>query len=221
MFALIVLIGGRDAFAQLPDGLTRSRWAMDDPIYAEKYARGAEKTNIAGKIKQAADARFVRESYGFYGSAGMSSFGDGGNPMASAEAGVTGYWTSYFTNRIGAVAAANDDDVYLGVETGIRLQAPTRLAPFVGLGLFAGYAEETRLADNDGVDNDDNGWIDERGEEEDHFSGALAAVYPEIGVHFWWTPKVRLSVFARELVTTEGRDSDSTYFGGTIGIFSR
>ncbi|WP_231615719.1 hypothetical protein [Novipirellula artificiosorum] len=208
------------ASAQLPNGMTRSRWAMEDPVYQEKYADGADKTDIAGKVKQASDARFIKDAFGYYGSAGLSVLGDSANPMASAELGATGYWTSYMTNRVGLVAAVNTDDIYMGGEAGFRLQTPTRLAPFAGLGLFAGYASHTEPAENDGVDNDDNGWIDERGEEEE-IGGGLAAIYPEVGVHFWWTPKVRLSVFGRQLITTEGRDADSTYIGGSIGIFSR
>ena len=35
----------------LPTGMLRSRWAMDDNAYAEKYAQGAEKSDIAGKLK--------------------------------------------------------------------------------------------------------------------------------------------------------------------------
>ncbi|WP_442507048.1 hypothetical protein SH528x_005934 [Novipirellula sp. SH528] len=210
-----------NSIAQLPDGLTKSRWAMDDPIYSEKYEDGASKLDLPGKVKQAADARFVEGMFGLYGAAGISSLGTDGDAMGTLEAGATGYWTSYFTNRFGLIAAVNSQDSYIGGETGLRLQTPTRLAPFVGLGLFAGYAESEELADNDHVDNNDDGRIDEWGEEKTRFDGVLAAIYPEAGIHFWWTPRVRLSAYARQMITTEGRDSDTVYFGGTIGVFSR
>ena len=38
----------------------RSRYALDDPIYQEKYAVGADKDDIAGKLKQATDARHTK-----------------------------------------------------------------------------------------------------------------------------------------------------------------
>lgn len=205
----------------IPSGFLKSRWAMSDPQYAQKYAKGASKTNLPKKIKQAADARFVDNFAGWYFSTGLSSIGDTPAPLGSIEVGYTGYQTSYLTNRVGFIAAINNEDFYVGGETGIRLQTPTRLAPFVGVGLFAGASSTRSPAEHDNVDNDDDGAIDEDGETEFDFDGALAAVYPEAGLHFWWSPRVRLSGFGRYLVTTEGRRADSTYFGMTIAILSR
>ncbi|MGB7345074.1 MAG: hypothetical protein WBD20_12745 [Pirellulaceae bacterium] len=205
----------------IPAGFMRSRWAMSDPQYATKYANGASKLNLPKKIKQAADARFVDDFAGWYISAGLTSIGDTPSPLGSIELGFTGYQTSYLTNRVGFVAALNDEDFYIGGETGIRLQTPTRLAPFVGLGLFAGASSTRSPAEHDDVDNDDDGSVDEDGETEFDFDGALAAVYPEAGLHFWWTPRVRFSGFGRYMITTEGRRADSTYFGASVAILSR
>lgn len=205
----------------IPSGLLKSRWAMSDPQYAKKYAKGASKINLPQKIKQAADARFVDDFSGWYLSAGLTAIGDTPAPLGSIELGCTGYQTSYLTNRVGFIAAVNDEDFYIGGETGIRLQTPTRLAPFVGVGLFAGASSTRSPAEHDNVDNDDDGAVDEDGETEFDFDGVLAAVYPEVGLHFWWTPRVRLSGFGRFMVTTEGRRADSSYFGATIAILSR
>ncbi|MBB3209703.1 hypothetical protein FHS27_005543 [Rhodopirellula rubra] len=218
---LCLLHFARPVQAQLPTGITKSRWAMDDPDYAQKYADGAEKTDVPGKIKQAADARFLKDSSGCYFSGGLTAFGTSSNPMGSLELGYTGYGTSFMTNRMGFVAAANDDDYFLGGELGMRFQTPTRLAPFVGWGLFAGASSTTESADDDNIDNDDDGDIDEWGEEEESFDGALMAIYPETGIHFWWTPRVRISGFGRYLVTTEGRDADAWYYGASIAILSK
>ncbi|MGB7326908.1 MAG: hypothetical protein WBD31_18675 [Rubripirellula sp.] len=204
-----------------PTGLLRSRWAMSDPGYAQKYARGAKKTNFPKRIKQAADARFVDDFSGWYFSGGLTSFSDTPSPMGSLEIGYTGYQTSYLTNRMGFILAANDNDYYIGGETGLRLQTPTRLAPFVGAGLFLGASSTRKNAENDDVDNDDDGSVDEDGETEFAFDGALAAVYPECGIHFWWSPRLRLSGFGRYMVTTEGRNADTWYFGATIAVLSR
>ena len=40
--------------------MLKSRYAMDDPVYAEKYAIGAEKFDLLGKVKQAIDARHAK-----------------------------------------------------------------------------------------------------------------------------------------------------------------
>jgi hypothetical protein len=205
----------------VPAGFLRSRWAMSDPEYATKYAEGAPKTDLPKKIKQAADARFVNDYSGCYFSAGMTSIGDTPSPLGSLELGYTGYQTSYLSNRVGFIAAFNDDDFFIGGETGVRVQTPTRLAPFLGLGLFAGASSTRSPAEHDRMDNDDDGSVDEYGETETDFDGALAAIYPEIGLHFWWTPRVRFSGFGRYMITTEGRAADATYFGASVAIFSR
>ncbi|QDT07123.1 hypothetical protein K227x_55480 [Rubripirellula lacrimiformis] len=205
----------------VPTGFLRSRWAMTDPAYAEKYANGARKTNLLKKIKQAADARFVRDFAGWYLSGGLTAIGDTPDPLGSIEIGVTGYQTSYLTSRLGFIAAANDKDFYVGGETGLRIQTPTRLAPFVGGGLFLGASSTRSPAEDDNVDNDDDGAVDEDGETEFDFDGALAAIYPEAGVHFWWSPRVRISGFGRYLITTEGRSADSWYYGVSMAILSR
>lgn len=208
------------ASAQIPGEWLKSRWAMSDPEYAEKYAEGVSKTDIAGKVKQASDARFVKQTSGFYGSAGITQFSGVANPMGSLEIGYTGYWTSYLTNRVGLILAANDDDYFTGAEVGMRLQTPTRMAPFVGAGLFIGGSSVTTIVDDDNIDNDDDGSVDELGEEEEIFNGVLSGIYPETGIHFWWTPRVRISGFGRYMITTEGRSSDAWYFGSSIAILS-
>ncbi len=210
-----------EARGQLPTGLTKSRWAMDDPEYAEKYAHGAEKSNIAGKLKQANDARFIDHHSGYYLSTGVTSIGKTANPLGSLEGGYTGYWESFVTNRVGLIAAANKDDYFVGGEIGMRFQSPTRLAPFVGTGLFTGVSRGSKPAAHDRIDNDDDGQIDERNEKKQTFDGALSAIYPETGLHFWWTSRTRLTGFGRYLITTDGRANDAWYFGFSIAVLSK
>ncbi|WP_231617466.1 hypothetical protein [Novipirellula aureliae] len=204
----------------LPTGLTKSRWAMDDPEYAVKYANGVPKTNVFGKIKQASDARFIDNAAGGYFSAGITDFSNAESALASLECGYTGYWKSYLTNRVGLVLAFSDTDYFLGAETGFRLQTPTRLAPFAGLGLFAGVANVGADDADEWVDQNNDGAIDFRDEQESGFDGAMAAVYPEAGIHFWWTPRIRLSGFGRYMITTEGRDADAWYYGFSMAVLS-
>lgn len=153
-------------------------------------------------------------------SGGLTSLAESEHSLASIEAGYEGYWTSYLTSRIGIIGAINDNDGYIGAETGLRLQTPTRLAPFVGAGLFGGFASQSVPANNDGIDNDQDKIIDEFDEEQFRLSGSLIGVYPEIGLHFWWSPRVRLTGFGRYLVTTEGRDADSWLYGFGIALMS-
>lgn len=44
----------------------KSRYAKSDPVYAEKYADGAAKTDLLGKSKQAIDARHVEGLGGWF-----------------------------------------------------------------------------------------------------------------------------------------------------------
>ena len=205
----------------LPSGLLRSRWAMDDPEYAEKYCDGAEKTDVAGKLKQAADARFVAGSTGFFVSGGAVARPDAESGLGGIDVGVENYAASFLTTRGSWMLLGDGEDLFTGADLGIRLQTPSRLAPFAGVGLFAGYAEEVVPAADDGIDNDDDGFVDERGEDRERFSDFLASVYPEFGVHFWWMPGVRLTSFGRYMVTTQGRREDDWMIGGGLAIFAK
>ncbi|TWT93919.1 hypothetical protein [Stieleria varia] len=204
----------------LPTGILRSRWAMDDPEYAEKYAKGAKKSDVLGKLKQAADARFMADASGMFVSGGVTQRTNNDEGMLALDIGGEHYLSSYLTGRASLMGMANSDDWFTGVDTGLRLQTPTRLAPFVGLGAYAGFASEEVLADDDGKDNDDDGRIDEYREQDEVFSGAFAALYPEVGTHFWWTPGVRLTGFGRYMVSTEGRDSDDWMIGIGVAFFN-
>lgn len=211
----MVLVG-----CALPTGVLKSRWAMDDPEYAQKYCDGAEKGDVLGKLKQANDARFQEDASGWFVSGGFSKRGDDEDGLVAIDIGREAYFTSFLTGRASLMGMGNGEDWFTGADTGLRLQSPSRFAPFVGAGLFAGYAKEVVPADDDWIDNDDDGYVDEHGEDKERLSDAIAAVYPELGAHFWWNPSVRLTGFGRYLVTTDGRDSDDWLFGVGIALFS-
>ncbi len=219
LFAMLCVVA--TSGCTLPSGILRSRWAMDDPDYAAKYAEGAEKTDIRGKLKQAVDARFQNGSSGMFVSGGAYVRPDSQSGMGAIDVGVESYVTSYLTTRGSLTLFAGGGDLFTGLDLGMRLQSPSRLAPFAGAGTFAGYAREVVPADDDWIDNDEDGFIDEHGEDRERFSGFLLAVYPEVGTHFWWTPNIRLTGFGRYLVTTEGRDDDDWLIGGGVALFSK
>lgn len=205
---------------RLPTGLTHSRWAMEHPEYAKKYAEGVPKSDPIGKVKQASDARFLNGASGTYVSAGAAYRSNSGGGFV-ADVGSENYLTSYLTQRLSLSGAAGWDQASIGLDTGLRLQTPTRLAPFVGVGGYLGMNWETVDADDDGVDNDEDGATDELGEEDTEYDLTMASIYPEVGAHFWWTPHARLTGFGRYWVTTDGRESDAWIVGGGLAIFRK
>lgn len=195
-----------------------SRWAMDVPEYNAKYSRPYpedELETLARKAKQSADARFVAGRSGAYaGGAGQTDPG-----AAGAELGVFHYFDEHTEGRasLAWLASSAADNSFLGANLGARVQTPSRVAPFAGVGMFGGYSDVTEAADNDRRDNDDDGAIDELGEEKTTIDGVLGAVNPEVGVHFWMTSQLRLTASASYYITTEGRDHDFWMYGVNLG----
>lgn len=125
------------------------------------------------------------------------------------------------TGRGSLAAYADTEEGYVGLDVGLRFQAPTRIAPFAGIGMFHGYSRTVQNAMFDGIDNDNNGLIDELNEKQTGVDGWLSAVYPEVGAHFWLNGRRRVTVFGRYLVTTEGRAHDDWLVGGQVTVFNR
>ncbi len=194
---------------------------MDDADYAAKYCDGAERWDIPGKLKQALDARFLDGATGMFASGGYTYRPDSDHSLMSLDVGGEAYMTSYLTGRASLMGMVNEDDWFTGADVGLRVQTPSRLAPFVGTGVYAGAARETVDASDDGIDNDDDGWVDENREKKKRFSGAFAAVYPEVGAHFWWTPRIRLTSYGRYMIATEGREADDWMLGVGLAVFSK
>lgn len=194
---------------------------MDDPVYAEKYADGAEKGDLLGKAKQAFDARHTRHLGGLYGSGGYQYRPEGEGSLPGAEVGYEVYAQNWLTARGSLALYSDGDQGYGGLDLGLRVQPPTRIAPFAGIGIFNGVSRGDRLATNDHVDNDDDDLVDEPGERESFLDGWLAAVYPEVGVHAWVNGSVRVSGYGRYFITSDGRDSDHWLIGGQVTFFTR
>ncbi len=210
----IVALGGCSS-------LLRSRYAMDDPVYAEKYADGAARRDVLGKAKQALDARHTEGLGGFYLSGGTQVRPDSGNAMFGGDLGGEAYVANWLTTRAALSVYYGDDEGFAGGDIGARLQTPTRIAPFVGIGTFQGFSRGIRLADEDGLDNDDDGRWDEKGETDGYLDGFLSVVYPEVGVHMWLDGNWRITTYGRYLVTSRGRDDDDWLLGLQVTAFSR
>ena len=177
----IVLLG-----VALAAGCSGSRWARDDPDYAAKYPHHTD--NVAKMTKQAVDARHVKGKGGPY--AGLSGAGD---PFAmGGEAGWFHYPTSYLEWHGGLAGLLYEGEASAtgGVTAGARLQSPSRLAPFVGMGTYAGASPKMFEDGPNFMDDDGDGQIDEPDE---LGKDGVLAIYPEAGVHFWLTPEWRLT----------------------------
>ena len=117
------------------------------------------------------------------------------------------------------LASEELEDFFGGFSLGVRYNTETRVSAFVGMGVYAGYSKETVLADEDRIDNDDDGFVDEAGEEKDIVDNVLASIYPEAGVHLWISDRSRLTLSARYHVTTEGRENDFWLYSFGIAFF--
>ena len=209
-------------FASGCQSLLKSRYAMNDPVYAEKYAEGAEPGDLAGKAKQAVDARFVDGLAGLYLSGGLQKKSSGlSDPFTGAELGYEFYPTSWFSHRLGAAAYWGGDEGYLGADTGFRFQLPARATPFIGAGAIAGVSRSVSPANDDHRDNDDDHFIDEGDEEESSLDGAFVGIYPEVGAHLWLNGNIRLTASGKYWITSLGRDNDDWLVGGQLTFFTR
>jgi len=181
-------------------GCTGSRWARDDPDYAAKYPRHTE--NIPRMIKQSMDARHLKEKGGGY----VALAGRDEPAAMGGEIGGFYYPSPFIEGRLGIAGLIYeaDEPVSGGLLAGARLQSPTRLAPFVGIGAYVGLTPEIGLSE-DGIDNDFDGFVDNRGEVESKFVGALI---PEAGCHFWLTPGWRVTGSASYYMTTSGPEDN-------------
>lgn len=198
---------------------------MDDPVYAEKYAEGAKKTDLLGKAKQALDARHTENLNGMYFSGGAQQRHSDEDAIYGGEVGYESYAANWVSLRgsLAVYVGEQDDNTegYGGLDLGLRFQTPSRIAPFVGVGIFNGISRGTESANDDGLDNDDDGAIDERNERKSTVDGWMTAVYPEVGLHIWANGNVRLTGFGRYFVTSEGRDQDDWLIGAQVAIFTR
>jgi len=193
----------------------RSRYALDDPVYHEKYAAGATKDDIAGKLKQACDARHTKYLDGWVVGGG----GQIAETFGSFEFGREVYVENYWSNHISLTGLAGSDVAAIGLDAGARLQTPTRLAPFIGVGAKAGVLADDVLEIS--LDSSIDDRFDFDGDDTDTDIDGLGVVYPEVGFHFWADGNIRLTFFSRYLVTTQGRDFDDWLIGGQIGLFAR
>lgn len=193
-------------------GCNGSRWAKRDADYRQKYPKHT--SSVPKTIKQAIDARHVRGKTGGY----IAGAGRDEPVAAGAEVGVFGYtepWLEYRVGAAGLVHTTGDHPISGGLLGSARLQVPSRFAPFVGFGVYGGWAG-LESAENDNIDNDNNGFVDEDGETAHDWA---LAMFPEVGAHFWLNHRVRLTTSVNYYVTNQGRDDDFLFYSVGLSFF--
>ena len=120
----------------------------------------------------------------------------------------------YLSTRLAIYILGSEsiDDTFLGADTGIRFELGTVVSPFIGLGGYFGYHVENSPAEDDELDNDGDGQVDEDGEEDARIDRSVATIYPEAGIHVWIDKWTRFSLSGKYHITTEGRESDFWLF---------
>ena len=133
--------------------------------------------------------------------------------------GAYNYNYRYLTTRMAMYVLGSEsvDNVFLGADAGIRMELGTQVSPFVGLGGYYGYHTDQVPAENDNLDNDGDGQVDEDGEKDARIDRSMASIYPEAGLHVWIDHTNRLTLSGKYHLTTEGRDSDFWLF--CFGIY--
>lgn len=183
-------------------GCAGSRWARKDPDYAEKYSRHSD--DPLQMAKQAMDARHLEKKSGMFYAANVQP-----HPSAvGAEVGSFTYLKPWLEEQLAIAGLFSDDldDVFVGGKVAARIQSPSRVAPFVGVGGFAGLFHKGTAHDFAWLmlhDPDHRDW--NPGDDGLH---PMFAVYPEAGIHWWLDSEVRLTASLSYYITTEGRDHD-------------
>jgi|GEM_PF-589226 len=193
-----------------------SKWAMPDQDYQKKYSKPypEDKTDKWLRMgKQMSDARHLRDKDGWYAKGGWSE-----NPDAGLiELGVYQYHDPWQSTHFGISGLIGEDKIYglPGLELGTRLQTPTRLAPFVGVGTYVNVLDVgiNLLISEMQNDDDDCGCHDD---DDIKWKSVFATAYPEVGLHYWVTPSLRLTGSAAYHFSTQGRDNDFLMLGVTF-----
>jgi hypothetical protein len=176
---------------------------MEDEDYAAKYGHSYEKKGKWRRMaKQSIDARFVDGKSGLH----VGAVARGHPFYVGGEIGLFRYFTSYLSGRISFAGLASESDAHWskGADVGLRVQSPSRISPYAGVGAFAGSWEE-KVSAPSGF-----GTIKK--------SGGIGAVYPEVGAHVWLNGEMRLTAGARYYVTSGDRRNDAWVYGLSLAF---
>ena len=163
------------------------------------------------KIYDLVDASFQAKKAGVYAGGGSTLHGW---PAATGSTGVSQLPNEWSTIRYGVFGMDDGGIGVGGVEGGIRLHAPTRFSPYVGLSGNAGFSSL-----HSGISHNpyNNPKYPPNGAPTSVPTGLLAIV-PEAGVSYWLNSSTRLNAGASYYVA-DGRP-DFLVFGLSLELLS-
>ena len=192
-----------------------TRWAADDPQYAQEHDLPSPATlsqRLARSIWDLSDATFQEGKEGVYIGGGSTAHGW---TATTGSTGIVRLPTSWSTVRYGVFGMDNGGLGVGGAEAGIRLHAPTRLTPYVGLSGDLGFTSlHSGVARQDSYTN--HQYV-HKGDRITQSTGLLAIV-PEAGVSYWLNPDSRVNAGASYYVA-DGRP-DFLVFGLSLEFLS-
>lgn len=147
------------------------------------------------------------------------SFGGGGGGLS-----LYGDHTAFLAG-IATFGSSSFDDYFVGFTLGARFHRhnpfESSVTPFIGVGSFLGFTQKEEEAEDDEIDNNMDGDVDEEGETKTSISDTLASIYPEVGLHIRIPGSGLLTLSARYNVTSKGSELDSWIYaiGFTIPFY--
>jgi hypothetical protein len=158
-----------------------------------------------------------------YPNGGYLEIGGGKNPDSSwVELGVIGSPSEFIEYRaslsyLGAMEdEAEEKSYFAGFNIGTRLKFSSFITPFIGAGIFTGYAFEDLTADNDKIDNDGDGIVDEENEQKEVVDDIIFSFYPEAGFYLQFENNSKIYFSSKYMISSE--DETGSFFLFTIGF---
>jgi len=192
--------------------ISSAKWAIDDQQYAQEHSEPYStdrRTRAAQQTWDASDASFQEGRSGVYIGGGSTAQHW---PAATGSLGIFKLPTSWSTVRGGVFGMDNDGIGLGGVQAGVRVHAPTRFTPYLGIegdlgmsGLKTGYA---RHQTNSGQPRKTITSV-----------SGLAAVVPEAGVSYWLNSSTRVNAGASYYITSL-HQPDFLLFGVSVEFLS-
>jgi hypothetical protein len=146
-------------------------------------------------------------SPGRFGAVGVYGAGDT-SPQGKGSGGEIGliYNDAWWDAKLGFAGqySAGSKAIFWGPTLAAHVQLPTRISPFVGVGLFGSLTEKG------------TGQFDENFQEIS--APEYSAIYPEAGVNFWLCDYARLTTSASYHFTSAGREHDFWTVGASIAL---
>ena len=168
-----------------------SKWANDDDRYASQYGDPYDERpskKWPRMAQQMIDARFQSGSGGWY----IGGGGGVARHQAAGEGEIGGFSlpTAWSTVRLGAVGMEATGKGLGGAIVGMRVHAPTRWSPYLGVSAATGISGfGTTIADHSYTDSSGHHvWKGDTVNTTDW----MGAVVPEAGMSYWLTSRTRI-----------------------------